>query len=188
MVGLWCQWSLEVEVDVTPFYSRGQQGSWLAEDGGGAVGYSGQTEASQPSEDLSLCPVVPSGSQVAEPSVGFEVTPLMVEPAVVLLIWMERNERCFNDKELTLEQLQNFFVHSLLFWFSALVINSSSIHDFLISLFNFLKFIQVFSFYIFPVYMAFAHTIVLIKFLLTYKIKKIVLWLLLYFGLMKYFP
>ena len=58
----------------------------------------------------------------------------MILLCIMWCIWMERNERCFNNKECTLEQLWNFFVHSLLFWFSALVTNESSVHDFLMSL------------------------------------------------------
>ncbi|XP_042954850.1 uncharacterized protein LOC122291257 [Carya illinoinensis] len=58
----------------------------------------------------------------------------MVSLYLLWFIWMEWNEWCFNDNECTLEQLWNFFVHSLLFWFSALVTNASSVHDFLMSL------------------------------------------------------
>ncbi|KAG2664931.1 hypothetical protein I3843_16G102500 [Carya illinoinensis] len=66
----------------------------------------------------------------SEVGAAWKMTPL----CLMWCIWMEKNERCFNDKERSLEQIWNFFVQSLLSWISALGNNGSAVHDFLMSL------------------------------------------------------
>lgn len=41
------------------------------------------------------------------------------------------NTRCFEDKEQTMMELKNFFLDTLLLWFSAIVLNGDDIHEFL---------------------------------------------------------
>lgn len=52
-------------------------------------------------------------------------------PLCMWCIWMERNARCFKDKERTIAKLKKFFLHTLLFWFSNIVLNGDNVHDFL---------------------------------------------------------
>ncbi|KAG2697914.1 hypothetical protein I3760_07G127600 [Carya illinoinensis] len=51
--------------------------------------------------------------------------------SIIWCIWSERNARCFEDKEHTMAELKNFFFHTLLLWFSAIVLNGDNVHDFL---------------------------------------------------------
>lgn len=54
-----------------------------------------------------------------------------------VFIYIEKNEQYLNYKKCFLKQIWNFFVHSLLSWFSVLRNNGLSDHDFLMSLFVF---------------------------------------------------
>lgn len=55
----------------------------------------------------------------------------MIPLCIMWCIWSERNECCFEDKEHTMAELHNFFVHTLMLWFLAIVLNGSNAHDFL---------------------------------------------------------
>ncbi|XP_035544454.1 uncharacterized protein LOC108983424 isoform X2 [Juglans regia] len=55
----------------------------------------------------------------------------MIPLCIMWCIWLERNARCFEDRERSMEELQNFFLHTLLLWFSAIVLNGNSVHEFL---------------------------------------------------------
>ena len=49
----------------------------------------------------------------------------MIPLCIMWCIWMERNVRCFEDKERTLAELKNFFFHTLLSWLSAIVLQGA---------------------------------------------------------------
>ena len=54
------------------------------------------------------------------------------DPVVSHVVYLiERNARYFTDKELTMAELKNFFLHTLLLWFSTIVLNGDNVHDFL---------------------------------------------------------
>ncbi|KAG2720726.1 hypothetical protein I3760_02G048500 [Carya illinoinensis] len=55
----------------------------------------------------------------------------MIPLCIMWCIWLERNARCFEDKERTRVELKNFFLHTLLLWFSTIVLNGDNVHDFL---------------------------------------------------------
>ena len=55
----------------------------------------------------------------------------MIPLCIMWCIWTERNARCFEDKERTMVELKNVFLHTLLLWFSAIVLNGDDIHEFL---------------------------------------------------------
>ena len=55
----------------------------------------------------------------------------MIPLCIMWCIWTERNMRCFEDKERTMVELKNFVLHTLLLWFSAIVLNGDDIHEFL---------------------------------------------------------
>ena len=62
-----------------------------------------------------------------------EATWKMVPLCLLWCIWMERNERCFNNKERNAGELWNFFVFSLVQWLAAIVLKGGNVHKFLFS-------------------------------------------------------
>ncbi|KAG2684712.1 hypothetical protein I3843_10G086000 [Carya illinoinensis] len=57
----------------------------------------------------------------------------MVPICIMWCIWQERNERTFEDKERTLEELRSLFFTTLLLWAISLDFNGQNVHDFLLS-------------------------------------------------------
>ncbi|KAG6734527.1 hypothetical protein I3842_01G276700 [Carya illinoinensis] len=55
----------------------------------------------------------------------------MISLCIMWCTWSERNERCFEDRECTMEKLQNFFIRTLMLWFSPIVLDGNNVHDFL---------------------------------------------------------
>ncbi|KAG7987367.1 hypothetical protein I3843_03G130600 [Carya illinoinensis] len=55
----------------------------------------------------------------------------MILLCIMWCTWVERNERCFEDRERTMAGLQNFFMHTLMLWFSAIKLDGNNAHDFL---------------------------------------------------------
>ncbi|KAG2720879.1 hypothetical protein I3760_02G054900 [Carya illinoinensis] len=57
----------------------------------------------------------------------------MIPICIMWCIWKERNERTFEDKERSLEELKVFFFRTLCTWAIAISFNGQSLHDFLTS-------------------------------------------------------
>ncbi|KAG7950797.1 hypothetical protein I3843_13G134700 [Carya illinoinensis] len=75
---------------------------------------------------------------------------------IPLCIWLERNERCFNNRECGVEELGEFFMCSLFSWFSAIVLNGGACVFVLI----FPVFECIFCFFcMHPMYMGFGYCI-----------------------------
>ncbi|XP_040992740.1 uncharacterized protein LOC121239540 [Juglans microcarpa x Juglans regia] len=77
--------------------------------------------------ELLACWVMPDGAP------QIKAVWKMVPICIMWCIWRERNERTFEDKELTLEGLRIFFYRTLLLWASAVDFNGLTVHDFLLS-------------------------------------------------------
>jgi hypothetical protein len=57
----------------------------------------------------------------------------MVPSCLLWCLWKERNDRTFEDKERSFEELKSFFFHSLYFWtFAYLAPVVLSFNDFLV--------------------------------------------------------
>lgn len=58
----------------------------------------------------------------------------MMPLCIMWCIWLERNERCFNDRERNIDAFWKFFISTLLSWFSAIVLRGGAVNEFLSSL------------------------------------------------------
>ena len=87
----------------------------------------------------------------AQPAAVWQMKPL----CLMWCLWSERNDRCFNNKEHAVEEIWNFFVFSLLQWFSTIVLKGGSVHEFLSS-FQLTRMQLGVSLYILPVCLGIA--------------------------------
>lgn len=57
----------------------------------------------------------------------------MIPLCLMWILWLERNDRCFNNRERTAGEIWNFFVFFPFQWFSAIVLKGGNVHEFLSS-------------------------------------------------------
>ena len=57
----------------------------------------------------------------------------MIPICIMWCLWQERNERTFEDKERSMEELKIFFFRTLCTWAIAVDFNGMELHDFLVS-------------------------------------------------------